>query len=51
MQDIPLPDGLYRVVTNYFVAGFIIEGGNLVSCAPILRRNFKHWTRIAEWII
>jgi len=44
-------DGLYRVVTRYFVAGFVVENGKVVRCAPILRKNLDRWmqqaTRIA----
>jgi hypothetical protein len=42
-----MSDGLYRVVTNYLCAGFVIEHGTLVQCAPILRKNFVFWKTIA----
>lgn len=45
-----MKDGLYRVVTRYFVAGFVIEGGRVVRCAPILRRRIEHWKTVAQWI-
>lgn len=40
-----MKDGLYRVVTAYFVAGFIVEDGRVRSsdCAPILRKKLAHW--------
>ena len=40
-------DGLYRVVTNYFVACFIVEHGRVTRCAPILRKNLAKWVRVA----
>lgn len=42
-------DGLYRVVTASFVAAFVVEGGRVTQCAPILqRRAFSYWMRVAE---
>jgi len=38
-----MPDGLYRCVIYYAVAAFVVEGGTVTRCAPILRR----WTRTA----
>jgi|SRR6266498_639998 len=45
-----LEDGLYRLVTEQFVAGFIVENGNITKCAPILRRRLDHWMTVAERI-
>lgn len=45
-----MKDGLYRVVTNYFVAGFVIKDSKLYSCAPILRKKFNYWKTVAEYI-
>ena len=42
--------GLYRVVNQYFVAGFVIENGAVTQCAPILRKNIARWMRVARWI-
>lgn len=42
-----LPDGLYRVVTSYFVAGFVVKGGKVVRCAPILRKRIAYWQTVA----
>lgn len=33
------PDGLYQVTTDYYCAGFVLEGGKVKTCAPVLRRN------------
>ena len=42
-----MKDGLYRVVTSYLCAGFVIHGGKVTACAPILRRKLGHWKTIA----
>lgn len=43
--------GLYAVVTEAFVAGFVIdERGHVSMCAPILRKGITHWLRVARWI-
>lgn len=41
-------DGLYRVTTPYLCAGFVIQGGVLAECAPILRGKFSYWCTVAE---
>jgi hypothetical protein len=41
-------DGLYRVVTPYLCAGFVIEHGRVTLCAPILRKRLAYWMTIAE---
>jgi len=47
-----MKDGLYRVTTSYLCAGFVVEGGKVSRCAPILRRKLDYWKtkgrRIAE---
>jgi hypothetical protein len=43
-----LTDGLYQVTTHYFCAGFVIEGGKVTQCAPILRKNFEYWAKRAQ---
>lgn len=43
----PMQDGLYQVTTPYLCAGFVLEHGRLVWCAPCLRRRFPYWQRIA----
>jgi hypothetical protein len=45
-----LKDGLYRVVTDYFVAGFIIKNGRVIKWAPILNRKIDYWIFQAEWV-
>ena len=45
-----MKDGLYRVVTNYLCAGFVIEHGDVTLCAPILRNKINYYKTIATWI-
>lgn len=45
-----MKDGLYRVVTPILCAGFVVSGGRVVACAPILRRKITYWMTIAHWI-
>jgi len=42
-----MKDGLYRVTKPYLCAGFVVEGGKVVRCAPILRRQLSYYIRIA----
>ena len=42
-----LGDGLYRVTTKYLCAGFVIEDGRVVMCAPILRNRMEYWKTVA----
>lgn len=49
-QSVSVEDGVYRVRTNNLCAGFVIQGGKVVACAPILRRQFSYWLRQAKWI-
>lgn len=43
-----MEDGLYQVTTNLFCAGFVIEGGQVTCCAPILRKRIGHWMTVAQ---
>lgn len=45
-----LPDGLYRVVTPYLCAGFVVENGRVARCAPILRRKMAYWATVARLV-
>jgi hypothetical protein len=45
-----MADGLYRVTTAYLCAGFVIEGGRVMRCAPILQRKLAYWLGIAEYV-
>jgi len=43
-------DGLYQVTTRYLCAGFVVSGGEVVECAPILRRKIRYWVTVARWV-
>jgi len=43
-------DGLYRVTTSYLCAGFVVEGGVVTQCAPILRPRLAYWVLLAKRI-
>ena len=45
-----MSDGLFRVTTPYLCAGFVVEGGKVTRCAPILRKRLAYWTTVAERI-
>ncbi len=42
-----MQDGLYRVETPRLCAGFVVERGRVVACAPILRRRLGYWMTLA----
>lgn len=44
-------DGLYRVTTKYLCAGFVVEGGRITMCAPILRRGIDYWRTVAVRVV
>ena len=41
-------DGLYIVRQYKFTAGFVVEGGKVTMCAPILRKRLAYWMTKAE---
>ena len=41
-----MEDGLYRIETTRFVAGFYVENGEVVECAPILRKRLDYWKKL-----
>lgn len=45
-----MKDGLYRVETKYFCAGFVVENNKIVRCAPILKNKIKYWKTIAKFV-
>lgn len=45
-----LADGLYRVVFRTLCAGFVVENGRVVKCAPVLRKRLDFWVAQAERI-
>lgn len=42
-----MSDGLYRITTHFLCAGFVVEGGRITMCAPILRRKIDYWRTVA----
>lgn len=44
----PMNDGLYRVVTSYLCAGFVVRDDEVIDCAPILRKKIEYWKTIAK---
>jgi hypothetical protein len=45
-----LKDGLWAVVEPTWVAGFVVENGHVVDCAPILRARLSLWVTKARWV-
>ena len=45
-----MKDGLYMVETKYLMAGFVMRGGKITECAPILRKKIDYFMRIARWV-
>jgi hypothetical protein len=43
-----LADGLYRVVTSYLCAGFVVKDHAVVAVAPILVKRFTYWQSMAR---
>lgn len=43
-------DGLYQVNWRGICAGFVVENGQVTMCAPVLRRRFAYFSRIAKRI-
>lgn len=46
----PVRDGLYQVTTDKLCASFVIRDGEVIECAPILRKRITYWIRRARWI-
>jgi hypothetical protein len=42
-----MTDGLYRVQTPYLCAGFVVSGGQVARCTPILRKRLAYWMTLA----
>lgn len=38
-----LKDGVYQVIIDRFVAGFVVEEGKIKALAPILRWKSRAW--------
>jgi hypothetical protein len=44
-----MKDGLYIVNYKTITAGFVVRKGEVTTCAPVLRKNFDFFSRIATW--
>lgn len=45
-----MQDGLYQVSYKGICAGFVVEGGRVTMCAPVLRRRLEYFKTIATYI-
>jgi hypothetical protein len=45
-----MKDGVYQVNWQGISAGFVVENGEVTQCAPVLRRRFPFFSRIARRI-
>jgi len=45
-----MKDGLYQVAYKGICAGFVLQDGIVVICAPVLRRRIDFWKKVAERI-
>jgi hypothetical protein len=43
-----IADGLYIVDYKGISAAFVIEGGRVTRCAPVLRRRLEFWMTIGK---
>lgn len=48
---VQLSDGLYRVTTGSFCAGFTVRQGHIDKCAPILKKKLDYWINQGELIM
>jgi hypothetical protein len=46
-----MKDGLYRVTTPYLCAGFVVEGGRVTLCAPILHKRIEYWQTQGKYVL
>jgi len=45
-----MKDGLWQVNKYDKCAGFIVQNGKVILCAPVLIKKFSFWIRYAKWI-
>lgn len=45
-----MSDGIWQVTTKDFCAGYVVKYGQIVYCAPILRRRIQYWVTRAVYI-
>lgn len=44
-----MKDGLYIVNHGSITAAFVVRDGEVTNCAPVLRKKFDFFARIAKW--
>lgn len=50
-DELPKRDGLYRIETNNYVVGFVIERGRVTKAAPLFwKLNKRRAYNQAKWI-
>lgn len=47
---IDLKDGLYIVDRQNIYAAFVVRGGEVTNCAPILRKNLGFYKTVAQYV-
>lgn len=45
-----MKDGLYMVNYGSICAGFVVRGGNITVCPPVLRKKIDFFKTIAKYI-
>ena len=45
-----MQDGIYQVDKYTICAGFVVKGGVVLVCAPVLQKKFTFWTQFARRI-
>lgn len=45
-----MKDGLYLVDRAKIYAAFVVRGGEVTICAPILRNNLSYYKQIAKYV-
>lgn len=45
-----MKDGLYLVNYGTICAGFVVRGGEITVCAPILRKKIDFFAKIAKYV-
>ena len=43
-----MDDGLYRINYKGICAGFVVKGGRVIQCAPILKKRINFWRTYAQ---
>ena len=41
---------MYQLTYGSICAGFVVEGGKVTACAPVLRKRIAYWRKVATWV-